>query len=239
MDLRDNTYDQFADQYSSMIARQDESACSFYHDLVVPRLLDYIGDVADLTVLDAGCGEGYVSRILANHGAQVVALDISPRLIELARANNPKAVMDYQVHDLSKPLPQYTQFFDLVVSNLVLNDVYDYRSFASTLGAVTKVGGRLVLSMNNPYSAVMREKVTNYFDSGVSIQYQGLASVGVKVYFFHRTLEEYITAFRDAGFLLRSLSDVGPKEEMMRSDSPIAQKYHHFPFFMILEFIKQ
>ncbi len=48
----------------------------------------------------------------------------------------------------------YQRRFDLLVSHLVLNDVYDYQGFLTTLGTVTKGGGRLVLSMNNPYSYI-------------------------------------------------------------------------------------
>ena len=180
-----------------------------------------------------------MSRILASRGAKVTAMDVSTHLIDIARSKGGENEIDYQVHDLSKPFPRYKESFDLVVSNLVLNDVYDYRGFVSTLGDLTKSGARLVLSMNNPYSAVIRKKVENYFDSGTSVLYQGLASEGIKVYFFHRTLEEYITAFRDNGFLLRGLYDAPPTEEMLQSPDPRPKKYYQFPFFMILELIKE
>ena len=35
----------------------------------MPQFLNIIGDVAGLSVLDAGCGEGYLARILAGRGA--------------------------------------------------------------------------------------------------------------------------------------------------------------------------
>jgi 2-polyprenyl-3-methyl-5-hydroxy-6-metoxy-1,4-benzoquinol methylase len=232
------TYDQFADQYARMVERPSEGEISPYHDLVLPCLLEFVGDVAGLTVLDAGCGEGYVARILADRGASVVAVDISSRLIELAQSHTLNRRIEYLAHDLSTPLPQYAHHFDLVVSNLVLNDVHDYEGFARTLGSVVKREGCLVLSMNNPYSAVVRNKVRNYFDSGKAAEYAGLASKGVRVLFFHRTFEEYVTTFRDAGFLLRSLSDVCPTRAMNR-DGSASQKYYRFPFFMVLEFIKQ
>jgi 2-polyprenyl-3-methyl-5-hydroxy-6-metoxy-1,4-benzoquinol methylase len=237
LDFQDNTYDQFANQYASIVEKPTEGEFSPYHSLVLPYLLELVGDVTGLMVLDAGCGDGYVARILADHGARVVGADISHRLIELAQDSSSGRKIEYLVHDLSKPLPQYVHHFDLVVSNLVLNDVYDHVGFAHTLGSVLKRTGRLVLSMNNPYSAVMRNKVVNYFDSGKAVQYEGLASKGVRVFHFHRTFEEYVTAFRDAGFLLKSLSDVYPVKAM-NQDSSVLQKYHHFPFFMVLEFVK-
>jgi hypothetical protein len=124
------------------------------------------------------------------------------------------------------------------VSNLVLNDVPDYQGFAATLGAVTKPGGHLVLSLNNPYSAVARGKAHSYFDSGAATLYAGLAKWGVEVYFYHRTFEEYMTAFSDAGLLLKSLSDVQFTQKMMPEGTLLAQQHSAFPFLMVLEFVK-
>src|SRR6266699_1372752 len=58
-------------------------------------------------VLDAGCGEGYLSRILAHRGANVTGIDISTRLVEIGRAKDPEGQITYQVADLSQPLPAY------------------------------------------------------------------------------------------------------------------------------------
>jgi 2-polyprenyl-3-methyl-5-hydroxy-6-metoxy-1,4-benzoquinol methylase len=242
-ELRQNTYDEVADQYAQYLWQSEQGAFSFHHDLIIPNLLSSVGDVAGLAVLDAGCGEGVIARLLAERGARVTAIDISPRLVALAQAQDLQRAVTYEVHDLSQPLPQYEQQFDLVVSNLVLNDVPDYEGFINTVGAVTKPKGRFVLSFNNPYSALIREKVQNYFDSGAASLYN-MAKEGVAVYYFHHTLEEYMTAFREAGFLLRSLTDVRMTEEMvarmpeLNRQLPYAGMYDRFPFFMILELIK-
>jgi SAM-dependent methyltransferase len=53
-------------------------------ELTDPAILDAIGPCAGLTVLDAGCGEGYLSRILASRGADVVGVDVCQGLIEAA-----------------------------------------------------------------------------------------------------------------------------------------------------------
>ena len=237
-----NTYDRYADLYADQIAKRKTTADTKLASLDLPLhyLLDYAGDVKNLTVLDAGCGEGHVSRILSNRGAQVTGIDISPRFIDIARSKDEEDKIDFRVHDLSQPMPQFTGHFDLVVSNLVLNDVPDYMRFISTLGSVVRSGGRVVLSMNNPYSAVPREKVDHYFDSGTSIVYWGIyASSGIKVFYYHRTLEDYIAAFRDSGFLLKSLSDVCPTEEMLHADPGLRERWYRFPVFMVLEFVKQ
>ena len=148
--MNQNTYDQVADQYASYLRQLREETFSFNHDLVIPRLLERVGSVRGLTVLDAGCGEGIVARLLAEGGAQVVAVDVAARLIELAQAQDTQGQatqgqITYLVHDLSQPLSEYQGAFDVVVSNLVINDVPDYQGFVATLGSVTKAHGRVVL----------------------------------------------------------------------------------------------
>lgn len=234
-------YDQIALQYAQSQQRATDNGFSWNHDLVIPHLLRVVGAVTGLTVLDAGCGEGIVARYLATRRATVVGIDSSAQLIELAQAQNGQQRIRYEVHDLTQPVPHHAQAFDLVISNLVLNDVADYQGFAKTLGALTKPDGRLVLSMTNPYSAVIREKVDSYFESGSAVPY---AWGGGQVYHFHRTMQDYITAFRNAGFLLNSLTDVQMTDAMVAQLPPTNRElpwfamYQRFPFFVILEFLK-
>lgn len=228
-----NTYDDFAEKWSRM--QKDQRMGD---DLPLSVLLDLVGDPTGLNTLDAGCGSGYVSRILADRGARVTGIDVSRRMIELAKAESDDPI-DYRVSGLSKPLPEFSAAFDLVVGHFVINDIPDHVGFARTVGNLTKQGGRLVLMGNNPYSAVPREKAKDYFDSGTSVVYHGIAqATGIQVFYYQRTLEEYSSVFRDAGFLLRTLSDVRPTDEMLRRDDDRAQSWNHFPVFSGWEFVK-
>lgn len=49
-------------------------------------------DLAGARVLDAGCGAGQMAQALAARGAEVVAVDLSPQLIEVAAARLPEAL---------------------------------------------------------------------------------------------------------------------------------------------------
>ena len=233
-----NTYDEFASQYADMMSAQEQGGVS--PDSNMARFLQVAGDVSGLTVLDAGCGEGYLSRILAQHGAHVTGVDISPKLIELARAKDPDGAITYQVADLSQPLPDYEAQFDLVASYFVLNDVYDYQGFLATLNAALKPAGRLVIFINNPYSLVVRGHITDYFaESGQVFPYRGMTEEGVKVYFWHRTMEEYLSASFAAGFQLRQYVDVAtPKGSFKRRSDTLIPEGYHFPFFTILSLVK-
>ncbi len=203
-------------------------------------MLDLLGDITGLEALDAGCGEGYLARVLASRGAQVTGIDISPRLVQIARAKDPAGRIAYRAADLSAPLPEYTGHFDVIASYLVLNDVYDYRGFAATLSAVLKPGGRLVLALNNPYSYVVRKHVPDYFASGAAYPYRGMVAQGLQLHFYHRTLEEYLDAFLGRGLCLTKLVDLATVVNNAHQ-APIdilLPAGYAFPYFMILAFAK-
>jgi 2-polyprenyl-3-methyl-5-hydroxy-6-metoxy-1,4-benzoquinol methylase len=122
-----NIYDEFASQYAQLITAQEKAGVEPGSNMA--QFLQIVGEVSGLTVLDAGCGEGYLSRILMHRGAYVTGIDISPRLDEMARAKDPAGNITYQVADLSQPLTAYQDHFDLIASFFVLNDVPDYRGF--------------------------------------------------------------------------------------------------------------
>ncbi|MEM1375192.1 MAG: magnesium protoporphyrin IX methyltransferase [Pseudomonadota bacterium] len=52
-------------------------------------MIEQLGDVSGKRILDAGCGTGATTEVLAIMGAEVVAVDISPSLIDIARDRLP------------------------------------------------------------------------------------------------------------------------------------------------------
>lgn len=237
MQYTTNFYNEYAEQYAELVVEREEIGIEC--DPIMPRFLEMVGDVSGLSVLDAGCGEGYLARILARRGASVTGIDVAANLVQIARKKEATDQITYEIADLGQPLPAYAQHFDLIVSHLVLNDVPDYQGFLCTLGSVAKPGGQLILSLNNPYSYVVRSHLTNYFDTDKAFSYRGLAERGVKVHFYHRTLEQYLDACLGAGFQLRRLADIPtPEGTFRRQYNTLIPKGYHFPFFMILSFVK-
>ncbi len=174
-----------------------------------------------LKVLDAGCGEGQASRLFVRHGAQVMGVDISIRMIELAKTHEEQEALpvDFQVLDLREPQSQWQGEFDIATANMVLDDIDDYRTFLGTIGTALKRDGRFLLSINNPYSVVLRGRIENYFDSGAVGRVGGFEKLGFNVPYHHRTFEDYVTAFRNLGFSIRGIEDVPPRPDTDKSDA--------------------
>ncbi len=232
-------YNDFADEYAEMVTKRENAGVEHDPVAIMPEFLNVIGDVTGLTVLDAGCGEGYLSRILADRGAKVTGIDIAPRLIQIARAKDRAGRITFRVADISQGLPDFPNHFDLIASHLVMNDVFDYQNFLRTLGTVAKHGGRLVFTMNNPYSFIIRNHLTNYFDTGKAYPYRGMTKEGVKVHFYQRTFSEYLNDCLSAGFQLQRLVDLPTPEKTLNyhKDKLLPDGYQ-FPYFMILSFVK-
>jgi SAM-dependent methyltransferase len=230
-------YDAYADQYAANVAWREQGGVNGDPFGLLPPVLDLLGDITGRRVLDAGCGEGYLARVLAARGARVTGIDLSPRLIEMARAKNPAGDIGYRVADLSQPIQGIAGRFDAVASYLVLNDVPAYRGFAAGLAASLKPGGRAVLALNNPYSAVVDRHVADYFNSGAASPYRGLWEAGIKTYHYHRTLEDYLDAFLTPGLHLTKLADITARADSHRPDACLPDGAR-FPRFMLLAFSK-
>ena len=81
-------------------------------------VLEAIGLGEDRTALDLGCGEGWLSRAMTQHGWRVVGVDGSARLIETARSFGIGEYFCLDYSRLEAELPHHD--FDLVVCNFSL-----------------------------------------------------------------------------------------------------------------------
>jgi 2-polyprenyl-3-methyl-5-hydroxy-6-metoxy-1,4-benzoquinol methylase len=91
-----------------------------------PALLGLLPPVDGLHVLDAGCGPGLYAAWLVAQEATVVGLDISPRMVALAKTRLGERATILEA-DLAQPLTMLADAsFDLVISGLALDYVPDW-----------------------------------------------------------------------------------------------------------------
>lgn len=112
-------------------------------------------DLRGARILDAGCGTGALAVELAQRGADVVAVDISPALIEIARRRMPTAMhgkIDWVAGDM---LDATAGRFDHVVA---MDSLIYYHSadIADLLGRATKrVSGKFIFTLPPRTPALM------------------------------------------------------------------------------------
>jgi trans-aconitate 2-methyltransferase len=110
-------------------------------------VLDRLPLAGDERVLDAGCGTGRVTELLAERlpRGRVVALDASASMIEAARVRLGRFGdrIEFVVADLGEPLP-LAEPVDAILSTATFHWVPDHEALFRNLAAVVQPGGRLV-----------------------------------------------------------------------------------------------
>lgn len=237
-----NSYDQNADFWVRIIRGNHDR---FRTQLTNPAILEALGPVSGMHILDAGCGEGYLARELTSRGGNVLGIDTSQRLIEAARsmASPRAAAPTFDVQDVTD-LHLANNAFDLVVCNHLMNDLRDPTGPIAEFSRVLRPGGRLAVLMLHPCFYGDRASRRNgedqmpglaYFSPRVisqQFEVDGILSP-VKVTSYHRPLEFYVKAFRDAGLWVIDLQEPHPSDEQMRRD-PWWQASFPRPLFLLL-----
>jgi SAM-dependent methyltransferase len=223
--LSATVYDRHAQFYVDFVDRGLASD-NGYVSLLLSTLAGCVGDrLKGARVCDLCCGEGYVGRYLLTQGARdVVGIDLSSELIEVARRRAGAAGLSYRVDDAEALGSVADGEFDIVVSQLAMMDVADHRRMFAAVRRVLVQGGVFVFSVLHPCFegrpfhvrdappyllddagqpiayAVRRYASEGFWDSGGD---------GVRGHMgaHHRTLSTYINDLLAAGFALERLDE--------------------------------
>lgn len=94
--------------------------------------------------LDLGCGTGIYSYWLYEQGLDVVGIDISKNMLDVAKKKKDAKNITFLQGDISN-LPFANETFDLVISNIVLEFTHNPQVIVKEALRVVKKGGRLVI----------------------------------------------------------------------------------------------
>lgn len=127
------------------------------------RLVSLAGSLSGTRALDLACGTGDIAFELTRRGAEVVGLDITHRMVELARVKASAAPKPRFVTGDMMTLPFRAAQFDLVTTGYGLRNVPDLQGALREIARVLRPGGVLLsLDFNRPSNAVLRAIYLGY-----------------------------------------------------------------------------
>lgn len=206
-------YDEIAEWYDRWVSGP------IGEDPYVREVLALTGDVAGRRICDLACGQGRVARYLAELGAVVVGIDLSAKLLEIARRHEeaqPRKI-EYRLADARNLPDRPDDLFDGVLCHMALMDIDDLGATLSGVAHILRPRGWFVFSIlhpctNPPRSGEMASPegpvrtIAGYFTQG---HWQSETRTGPpgKVGAYHRTLSTYVNALTDAGLTLERMSE--------------------------------
>jgi SAM-dependent methyltransferase len=177
-----------------------------------PAIRSLLPPIAGKRVLDAGCAGGANTEWLLGQGASVVAVDITPRMIELTRRRVGDRA-DVHLHDLREPMGFLVdRSIDIVLSSLAIPYVQDLGPVFIEFRRVLRRDGCLVLSTHHPFTDWQWSDLPDYYSTGVV---EDLWSEGVVHRFWRRTMEELLRSLFRAGFLLDGYLEPIPSDDVI------------------------
>ncbi len=239
-------YDEIAGWYDGAIRK---GALAPFHDWIVPITLDLAGEVEGCRVCDLACGQGVVARRLAQRGARVLGIDVSEKLLDLARLyerDEPRGV-DYEGGDAQTLDAVPDGAFDGVICNMSLMDIPDLDATLDTVSRVLRPDGWFVFSVVHPVcqtpgspwwaregGAIVGVEVRNYFAEGYWRRGNPEGIRG-RLGAHHRTLSTYVNGLARFGLFIERLLE--PRASGEYAD--LAPVHRHVPVALVVRCAKR
>jgi len=201
-------------------------------------ILELLKNGKNLKILDAGCGEGYLCRILAKKGYKIFGVDFSAKLIKAAKDTKRKKPLGikYFIGDFRKTnFP--SSFFDIILSHQTINEVENPEKAFKEFHRILKKKGRLILLFLHPCFEINPKK---YFQRAKIKKSYYLVS-GIKspspCFYLHLPLFEWVKLLAKTGFLIKKIEEPHPSIKLIKKEKWWKKNFKR-PLFILIEAIK-
>ena len=241
--MEKNYYD--IDGFSKIYLSWRENQYSANEMVEKPNILRLLPEIKGKRVLDLGCGFGIYTKLLYDMGAsQVVGIDPSKKMIELAEANKENRNIIYNVKS-AEEINYISNSFDLVISNLVFHYIKDIKKLFANINNILTPEGYLLFSVEHPTSTASYNLGWKKEDNTEEPIYWCLDNYGIPgerqtkwmehiITKYHRTIEIYCNELLQAGFTLQYICEAIPNDEDIKKNKDL-KKYLKRPLYLIIK----
>ncbi|WP_420631495.1 class I SAM-dependent methyltransferase [Candidatus Leptofilum sp.] len=249
--MTESLYDSIDDYYTKFVHKELQNVHSHF-SLRTNDILRILGDVDGKEVCDLACGEGYLSRIIAQRGGNVTAVDISSKLLQQARKRSKDFTIKFLLDDAQTLSKIADESFDVAICNMALMDIPDILPIFHTVSRVLKIKGRFIIALLHPCfespftvpeTIAEADKAGNYVACRVlhynqeGLWHSGGQGIRGKVGAYHRKISTYFNGLIQAGFMFEEISEP-TLPETIKATSFDAQWIQKIPRTLIISCAK-
>lgn len=194
-----------------------------FANILVPTILSLSALTEETTVVDVGCGTGFLLKSLSIKGSPITAVDSSSKSIEIAQKNCASQTnISFVEADFSQFAHQTEYRFDLAVANMTLMTVLSLQDTLRAIAKVLKPEGVFAFTIIHPcfwplYKNYLQESWFSYWDD---VQVEAPFSISLKkdesllTTHIHRPLQHYFSELISSGFTITQLLEPQPSPEL-------------------------
>jgi 2-polyprenyl-3-methyl-5-hydroxy-6-metoxy-1,4-benzoquinol methylase len=234
----DNGWESSAQAWIDSMGERGERGDWGRQHVLDPAMMARVANGVFGNALDVGCGEGRFCRMLGKAGVRATGIDPMRQFIDLAKQRDPSG--DYRL-GRAEQLEFADASFDLVVSYITLVDIPDFRTAISEMARVLQPGGSLLMANLTGFTSACVDQGWVRGDKGEHLHFpvdNYLREVplwiewsGIRIQNWHRPLAAYMTAFLDAGLILKFFAEPAP----VSGEPEHQERARRVPWFVVME----
>ncbi|MCX8513845.1 MAG: methyltransferase domain-containing protein [Candidatus Pacebacteria bacterium] len=148
-----------AEKYNEYLA----SDKNYHAEIIIPNILRLIDDIKGKNILDIACGQGILSQILSDNGANVSGFDAGEELIKIAKNNDKKNKINYSINNAEDFAKSYFdiknkiyQQFDIIICVLAIQNIENVKKVLESIRLVSNKNTKIYFIINHPSFRIPR-----------------------------------------------------------------------------------
>jgi 2-polyprenyl-3-methyl-5-hydroxy-6-metoxy-1,4-benzoquinol methylase len=177
-------------------------------------IVDVIAQCSPKTVMDVGCGEGWLTRALTHTGMDVLGVDVVPELLEAAKCKGAGRFKTIAYEDFSATVPG--EKFDVLVCNFSLLGDESVEHLFKQAHSMINDGGAFIVQTIHPVVACADEPYQDGWRAGSWTGFSEQFTDPAPWYF--RTMPSWKALFAANGLVLDNVIEpLNPKTKQPAS----------------------
>ena len=250
--MKPQSWQHVATWYDTLIG---EKGGYFHQNVIFPKTAKMLKLKEDQKILDLACGQGAFCRFLHDRQLYRTGVDASSLLIEKAKHYEEDQKTEYLVDDARTLAMLGARQFDAIVSILAIQNIDPIDGMFRRIHELLLADGKFVFVILHP--SFRSPRITGWGDDiDRKLQYRRVDRymTGMKIpiamhpgqsqsavtWTYHRPLEDYMTALRQAQFVVDSIEEwISPKVSVGKNADSENLARQEIPVFMAIRALKR